>query len=95
METADGLRPRFDPEVLARMIRETAGRSYWNEWRSVGCPTLIVTGGDGCVQTGELARMAATNERAAFVSIPAAGHDLHLDAPEAWTRALKEFLQSR
>ncbi len=90
----DGLRPQFDPEVLIETNRAIAGRSYWREWGLLGCPTLVVTAQHGDVPATELERMAATNPQADFVSIDEAGHDLHLDAPDALMRVLSDFLKS-
>jgi pimeloyl-ACP methyl ester carboxylesterase len=36
--------------------------------------------------------MVAAVPSAQLVSIPGAGHDVHLDAPEAWRSAVEGFL---
>lgn len=90
----DGLRPRFDVEVLDRTLREAAGRDYWGEWEAVRCPILLVTAENGILSQEEIAEMAARNPNARSLEIPAAGHDLHLEDLNAWNRALSAFLDS-
>jgi pimeloyl-ACP methyl ester carboxylesterase len=84
-------RPRFDLDVVLAAVRGAATRDHWDEWSSVRCPTLIVT-----VQAGFAARdrdrMRETVRAAEASVIPDAGHDLHLEQPDAWQRAVEPFL---
>lgn len=41
-ERDDGLWPRFDIDVVVRMIRVTVGESQWAAWEQIRCPVLIV-----------------------------------------------------
>ena len=90
----DGLRPRFEVDVLERTLRETAGRSFWREWESIACPTLVVRAGKGMVPSPEARAMADRLPGAELVEIPGAGHDLHLDSPAEWRAAVTAFLVS-
>ena len=88
----DGLRPAFDADVLVAAIAEALARDYWDEWRALEVPTLLVRGQEGELSPTEAAAMVAAVPVAHFVSIPGAGHDVHLDAPEAWRSAVEPFL---
>jgi pimeloyl-ACP methyl ester carboxylesterase len=88
---SDGLYPSFDIEVIVETLEVAAG-SYWNEWRAIACPTLLVVSKDR--NDREVAhQMVAEQPHASLVEIPNAGHDLHLDNPAAWREALGTFLR--
>ncbi len=86
--------PGFDPEVMARTLREALSRAYWAEWEGVSCPALVVRGTEGELPRPEAQSMVERLSGAELVEIPGAGHDLHLDRPAEWRRALEEFLSS-
>jgi pimeloyl-ACP methyl ester carboxylesterase len=88
----DGLRPAFDTDVLVAAIEEALARDYWDEWRALTVPTLLVRGEEGELSPSEAAAMVDAVPSAQLVAIPGAGHDVHLDAPEAWRSAVEAFL---
>jgi pimeloyl-ACP methyl ester carboxylesterase len=88
----DGLWPAFDNETLVRTIRLAAGRSYWDEWKQVRCPTLIVRA-EGGTNAADYRLMLELNPRSQLVDVPNAGHDLHLDKPDFWRMAVQDFLR--
>ena len=92
-DTGDGLRPRFDIDVMIASLSETAETSYWNEWCSLECPTLIVRGENGTSREAVL-RMVELQPSATLAEISGAGHDLHLEQPEKWREALETFLRN-
>jgi pimeloyl-ACP methyl ester carboxylesterase len=86
----DGLWPSFDPETLLRALREAAA-GWWDEWRSIRCPTLVVRGEHGL--TAEAARAMATGvEGVQREVVTDAAHDVHLERPEDWRRIIQRFL---
>lgn len=96
---ADGLHeregllwPAFEIDVMVATAAALGERSWWPEWGEIRCPTLIVVGESGFISAAHAEEMASATGRARVVSIAAAGHDLHLDAPEAWYEALEAFL---
>jgi pimeloyl-ACP methyl ester carboxylesterase len=91
-ERSDGLWPSFDPDVLVGVLAEASGRAYWEEWRRISCPALVVRGEHGWMPEDEARRMAGSLPAARLVEIPDAGHDLHLERPERWRAVLGEFL---
>lgn len=90
--TPSGLQPAFDADVLVAAIGDALARDYWDEWRALAVPTLLIRGEEGELSPATAAAMADAVPAAQLVSIPGAGHDVHLDAPDAWRRALESFL---
>lgn len=90
----DGLRPRFDVDVMVASLDEIATTSYWDDWQRVSAPSLIVRAENGIPRDDAL-RMAELNADAQLVEIPEAAHDLHLDKPIEWREAVSAFLQGR
>jgi pimeloyl-ACP methyl ester carboxylesterase len=98
---ADGLEhrdggwwPRFDVEVMMRTLHEADSRSYWEEWERISCPVLVVRGSDGSLPRADAESMVARGSDAKLVELADAKHDLHLDQPVEWRRALSEFLDA-
>jgi pimeloyl-ACP methyl ester carboxylesterase len=91
-EREDGLWPRFDIDVMVRMLREIDSRSHWDTWERISSPTLLVRAGNGLLSTEDAGAMAERLPLARLVEVPGARHDVHLDRPEEWRRALSRFL---
>lgn len=36
-----GLWPSFEVPIMVETLRQAASRSYWEEWRTIRCPTLV------------------------------------------------------
>lgn len=88
----DGLWPAFDSDFLVQCIGELAARDYWSEWRRIECPTLIVRGERGNLEERHCAELADALPRGRALTIPAAGHDVHLDAPDSLAAELRRFV---
>jgi pimeloyl-ACP methyl ester carboxylesterase len=84
---ADGLRPRFDPDVMAAIMRPVAARPRWDAWARITAPTLVILGEHGTQNPGDVRRMAAET-----VTVAGAGHDVHLDEPEETLRLIRTFI---
>ena len=93
-QRADGLWPRFDVDVMARTIGEMQEANTWPEWQAVTCPTLVLRAEHGVVDSEVLERMRVMRPEATVVEVADSQHDLHLDRPEEWRRALTGFLAS-
>jgi pimeloyl-ACP methyl ester carboxylesterase len=90
-QTPDGLRPKFDIDMMIASLEEASTVAYWDEWSAVRCPTLVVRAENGLAR--ELAlRMVEAATSARLVEIKHASHDVHLEQPEQWRRALEPFL---
>lgn len=88
----DGWWPRFDPDVLHRVLAGANDRPLREEWSSVACPALVVRAGDGMLGEDEARAMASLNPNARLASIEGAAHDLHLDRPAEWRAIVEDFL---
>lgn len=93
-ERDGGWWPRFDVGVMVRTLREAVGWSYWPEWKSIRCPTLVVRAGDGVVSAADAEAMADRLPQARLVELAGAQHDLHLDRPTEWREVVEEFLRA-
>ena len=86
----DGLWPTFEIAVMVESLRENTTTSYWDEWNSIACPTMVVVAEENRHSDG-VDRMLEQQPASSLVAIPDAGHDLHLDNPAAWRHALAAF----
>ena len=92
-EAPDGLRPWFEIDVVVSALEAAETCSYWDEWASIQCPTLVVRGEHGTLRADDANRMAdSLNTR--LVEIPGAGHDVHLENTAAWRAAIEAFLDA-
>lgn len=89
-----GLQPAFEVTVMVETLRQAVSRSYWDEWKSIQCPTLVVRAGNGVIDRDEFEMMSALLPQSEIVELPGAKHDLHLDQPEQWREVVLRFLGS-
>ena len=85
---AGGLWPRYEIDTMVTCMADLGSRSYWPQWRSIQCPTLVVFGERGIFPTGHGEQIVYQLPGSELCTITGAGHDVHLDAPEAWVQAL-------
>ncbi len=90
-ERADGLWPRFDPDVMSAAAAGLAAPS-WKEWQAVQAPALVVYGGRGMFTPEAKDAFVQQGHRVSRVDLPEASHDAHLDAFDDWVGALRGFL---
>jgi pimeloyl-ACP methyl ester carboxylesterase len=93
-ERADGLWPRFEPDIMQGAIAAVVERARWEEWQSIVVPTLLVRGQRGTMTVAEGQRMLALRPDVQHVVVPDAGHDVHLEQHDAWIRSVQAFLSS-
>lgn len=91
-ERDGGWWPRFDRDVMVAALTENARRSFWDEWASITCPALAVLGQSGIVPAQETEAMLQQRPETVALSVPGAGHDVHLERPEVLQQVLREFL---
>lgn len=92
-EAPDGLRPRFDADVLQAVI-EAVGTPRWAEWESVVAPTLVVYADGGMFTDDGKAEFVRRGRDVRRVDLRGASHDAHLDAADQWVDALCAFLEA-
>ncbi|WP_354191499.1 alpha/beta hydrolase [Arthrobacter sp. UYCu712] len=91
---ADGLHPRFDPEVMIAAITPLA-EPRWQEWSRVQAPTLVVYAGGGMFTEEQKAQFVERGSDVTRVDLADGSHDAHLDASGQWKEALTAFLDVR
>jgi pimeloyl-ACP methyl ester carboxylesterase len=84
-----------DPELAAATVSELDLRDWWSEWSSIRCAVLVVRGERGHLDAAVAARMCAENDLADEIRIRGAGHDVHLDQPDALASAIEDFARPR
>jgi pimeloyl-ACP methyl ester carboxylesterase len=95
LEWHDGaLRPGFEKDVMVECTAELAGTDYWEAWRQIRCPTLVVRGVRGNFDEEHVQLLASLLPCGASVSIPDAGHEVHLDAPQRLAVEIGGFIAS-
>ncbi len=94
-ERPDGWWPRFDVEGAIESSEDMGEHDYWAEWRQIQVPTLVVGGADSEMSQTELGSMAACLPAGRYSLVEGAGHNLHLDRPDAWRAVLEEFLEEQ
>jgi pimeloyl-ACP methyl ester carboxylesterase len=92
-QCADGLRPRFDADVMRAAITGVAALARWDEWQRVKAPTLLVLAERGVIEAPESQRMLRTRPEVTHTVIAGCGHDAHLEQHDAWIRVLRDFLR--
>jgi pimeloyl-ACP methyl ester carboxylesterase len=93
--TATGWRLHGRPEQWIATAAEWGTRDYWQQWRAVRAPVLLIEAGDSVAPPGQMQQMAQlAADRATYVRVPGAGHLVHDDAPQAYRDAVEDFLAS-
>ncbi|WP_329457705.1 alpha/beta fold hydrolase [Streptomyces sp. NBC_01497] len=95
-EGPDGLRPRFDRDVMLACAADGAAepRSYWPEWDRLECPVLVVRGDTGQLTEADAEEMRDRRPGTWTETVADAGHDVHLDRPEALHALIERFLDT-
>lgn len=93
-QSASGLRPRFDVEIMVDTLRQAAQQDLWQQWERIACPALVMRAENGVLSEHDAREMVARGQHASAVTVTAAKHDLHLDRPEDWKRAVIDFARA-
>lgn len=92
--SADGLRPRFDADVMRRTL-EAVHQPRWTEWERLSVPTLAVFAEHGMFTSEQQDELLARRPATRRADVPGASHDAHLDGFDAWIAIVREFLSDR
>jgi pimeloyl-ACP methyl ester carboxylesterase len=86
---------RYDPALRKPnppIVRPSAN-AQWQALRQIKCPTLILRGAETDVLGRETAeRMVKEIPDARLIELPKSGHQVPFDNPEAFSKAVREFL---
>jgi pimeloyl-ACP methyl ester carboxylesterase len=86
---------RYDRETAIRVMRAALDFDGKRLLGNIMSPTLVLVGEKNRQTHSQAREMARRILNAHFVIIPAAHHLLNIDNPEAFNRAVLEFLTSR
>ncbi|MUM24119.1 alpha/beta hydrolase [Mycobacterium sp. CBMA271] len=71
---------------------EWGTRDFWDQWRAVRCPALLLEASDSVAPAGQMRKMAEIGWKSTYVKVEGAGHLIHDDAPETYRAAVTEFI---
>ena len=84
---------RFSLSGILETVHEGIQRQLWDELCLLSMPTFVVRGSDSeILSQKDFQRMLEANECVTGVEIPNAGHWVHADRPEEFTREILDFL---
>lgn len=90
--TATGWRLHGSPQRWVEIAAQWGTRDYWQQWRAVRAPVLLIEAGNSVTPPGQMRRMRETGLSATYLEVPGAGHLVHDDAPEEYRAAVESFL---
>jgi pimeloyl-ACP methyl ester carboxylesterase len=90
--SATGWRLHGRTQRWVEIAAEWGTRDYWQQWRDVRAPVLLVEAGNSVTPPGQMSRMNETCDRATYLHVPGAGHLVHDDAPREYREAVERFL---
>jgi pimeloyl-ACP methyl ester carboxylesterase len=91
-QRGDGWWPRFDRQIMEKIMAPVFGIERWQEWESLRVPTLLVLAEHSGIDANRIEMMCQLRPSTQRVVITDAGHDVHLEQPDAWISTLQNFL---
>ncbi|ORA33294.1 alpha/beta fold hydrolase [Mycobacterium aquaticum] len=92
--TATGWRLHGRPQWWLDIAAEWGTRDYWQQWRAVRVPTLLLEAGTSVAPPGQMRTMAEIGYRTTYLHVPEAGHLIHDEQPQVYRDAVEKFLAS-
>jgi pimeloyl-ACP methyl ester carboxylesterase len=80
------------PRHWIDIAAEWGVRDYWDQWRGVRVPTLLMEAGNSVTPAGQMRRMADGAGHASYLHVPDAGHLIHDEQPQVYRTAVESFL---
>jgi pimeloyl-ACP methyl ester carboxylesterase len=90
--TATGWRLHGHTKVWIEIAAEWGTRDYWQQWKAVRVPTLLIEAGNSVAPPGQMREMNETGHRTTYLHVPGAGHLVHDEAPRIYREAVESFL---
>lgn len=90
--TDTGWRLHGYPQWWLDIAAQWGTRDYWQQWREVGVPTLLMEAENSVAPPGQMRKMAEIGQHTTYLHVPGAGHLIHDDAPEVYEKAVTRFL---
>jgi pimeloyl-ACP methyl ester carboxylesterase len=92
--TPSGWRLHGRPAKWIEIAAQWGTRDYWEQWRAVRVPVLLLEAGGTVAPPGQMKRMAELGHRTTYLHVPGAGHLIHDDAPKEYRAAVESFLST-
>ena len=92
--TATGWRLHGRRRHWIDIAAEWGRRDYWQQWRQVRVPALLLEAGNTVTPPGQMRQMARVGYRTTYLKVPDAGHLIHDEQPEVYRGAVEAFLAS-
>lgn len=96
LEATKGERVRNDAGWMAKVLRELSPGvqpSAWSRLAMLRLPTLLIAGELDTAYSAVVRRMQTQLPDAQALTLPAVGHNAHLEQPQAFAAALLDFLR--
>lgn len=90
--TGTGWRLHGHTQRWIEIAAEWGTRAYWQPWKAVRVPALLVEAGNSVTPTGQMHQMYETGYRTTYLRVADAGHLTHDEAPQAYREAVESFL---
>lgn len=90
----DGYRLHGTVATFRDISEEWGGRDFWDQWRAVRAPALLLEGEHTITPPGQMREMAEVHPDARYVLIPDAGHLVHDDQPQRYRAEVERFLRA-
>jgi pimeloyl-ACP methyl ester carboxylesterase len=73
---------------------EWGTRDYWEQWRAVRSPALLIEAGNSVTPPGQMRMMHEIGYDTSYLCVANAGHLVHDEAPQTYRQAVESFLTS-
>lgn len=90
--TATGWRLHGHTSRWIEIAAEWGTRDYWEAWRAVRAPALLIEAGNSVTPPGQMRAMNEIGHRTKYLHVPEAGHLVHDEAPQVYRDAVESFL---
>lgn len=90
--TATGWRLHGHPQWWIDIAAEWGRRDYWQQWRAVTAPTLLLEAANSVAPAGQMRQMAEIGAQTTYLHVADAGHLIHDDQPDVYQAAVTKFL---
>jgi len=88
----DGWRLHGPVDKWISTAAEWGIRDFWDQWRAVRCPALLLEADDTVTPPGQMQKMAEMGQLATYFKIAGSGHLMHDDSPNLYRSAVSDFL---
>ncbi|MEV0688024.1 alpha/beta hydrolase [Nocardia sp. NPDC050378] len=87
-----GYRLHGEVDTFRAISEEWGTRDFWDEWKSLRVPALLIEGEHTITPAGQMRTMAEVHPDAEYVRVLGAGHLIHDERPEEYRAHVERFL---